>query len=135
MLRGVVVGESIIVSVLQRILREIPIEFAVRPVVVLPAGMASLSQVIEKIEQLLLAYRELTREIDGASLPVRVRDALDAAGIAASVIIDVDMFDSRVFELTTRLRQMASHILEPFPLVLRQRETECGCRAGFRRLV
>ena len=79
MLRGVVVGESIIVNVLQRIVAEIPIEFAVCPVVVLPARMASLSQVIEKIEQLLLAYRELTREIDGASLPVGIRDALDAA--------------------------------------------------------
>jgi hypothetical protein len=103
MLRGVVVGESFIVNVLERILAEIPIEFAGCTVVVLPARMASLSQIIEKIEQLLLSDRELTRDIDGASLPVGTCDAFDAAGISASVIIDVDVFDSRIFELTARL--------------------------------
>ena len=78
-LRGVIVGESFIVNVLERIVAEIPIEFAGCTVVVLPARMASLSQIIEKIEQLLLSDRELTRDIDGASLPVGIRDAFDAA--------------------------------------------------------
>ena len=63
MLRGVVVGESIIVKVLERIVAEIPIEFAGCTVVVLPARMASLRQVIEKIEQLLSSVI--------ASLPAR----------------------------------------------------------------
>src|ERR1700676_3560660 len=135
MLGGVVVGESIIVNVLQRIVAEIPIECAVCTVIVLPARVASLSQVIEKIEQLLLGYRELTRQIDGASLPVGIRDALDTAGICASVIIDVHIFDSRVFELTARLRELASQILETFALVLRERKTECGSRAHIRRLI
>jgi hypothetical protein len=83
--------------------------------------MACLNQGIKQIQQLLLGYRELSREIDRTAVPVGIRDALDRARIAAPGILDVDTID-------TRLWQMPAHTLEPFSLVLRPRETEYGSR-------
>ena len=77
MLRGVVIRESIVMGVRQGVAGEIPLESAERAVVVLPAGMPRLCQVIEQVHELVVGDRDLAQNVDWLTVLAPVFDALN----------------------------------------------------------
>ena len=90
MLRRFALGVSLAVGMLESVRNKIPLEFAERPVVVLPARVARLQKIIEKLTERIFGDRERRWRFDPFALRVEIPHVLYLSGIAAAVIVDVD---------------------------------------------
>src|ERR1700689_5708973 len=113
-------------GVLECVRNQVPLELAKCPVIILPASMPRLEQIIEQAHECIGRDSDSTGRIEGLISGVKIMNALDLSRVAAAVVVNLHGDDARLLELTSSLRQILTDVFKFLAVVTLQRKT--GCR-------